>query len=182
MRKQALVAVGILIPTLIVAAALWVNADTPASPSAESVAFHNWTEQDPVFEGGRSACRRCHLAEYRSWERTPHADALEALPEESREDPECLRCHTTGFGEPTGFTNVADTPQLAGVTCEVCHGPGSLYKDREVMESREASVAAGLRIPDESTCIACHNEESPTFPGSFDFEEAKAIGVHEIGS
>jgi hypothetical protein len=180
-RKQALVALSLVVPMLIAGAVIWANAE-PATPiEGDTVAFHTWTEQDPAYEGGRAACRRCHLAEYRSWERTPHATAFETLPEESRGDANCVKCHTTGYGEATGFTSIADTPELAGVGCEACHGPGSLYKDREVMESREASVAAGLNIPDEATCTACHNSESPTFPGSFNFEEMKAAGVHEIG-
>jgi len=49
------------------------------------------------------------------------------------------------------------------------------------MKDRDASVAAGLLIPDEATCMGCHNAESPTFSGEFDFEAAKAAGVHEIG-
>lgn len=136
--------------------------------------------QEPEYEGGRSGCRRCHLREYRGWEDTPHASALDTLPEEERANPECLQCHTTGYGEESGFQSVEETPELANVTCEACHGPGSIYKDREMMKDREASMANGLIIPDEETCRGCHNEQSPTFPGSFDFEEMKAEGVHEI--
>ena len=50
-----------------------------------------------------------------------------------------------------------------GVGCEACHGPGSLYKSRKIMKDKEASMKVGLIIPDEKTCIKCHNEESPTF-------------------
>jgi hypothetical protein len=155
--------VVLVIPVLVLGAAVWVAAapaEVPiATPEAEATAdFHTWNSQDPAYEGGRTACRRCHLGTYRSWERTPHAKTLEVLPEENRADPECVKCR-----------------------CEVCHGPGSLYKDKEVMEDRDASVAAGLLIPNEQTCLNCHNSESPNFPGSFDFEEMKANGVHEIG-
>ncbi len=185
MRKPAIVALVLAVPVVFAGAALWVNAapvSLPGEQPAELVAgFHTWTEQDPAYEGGRTGCRRCHLQEYRSWERTPHADALETLPEESRGDANCVKCHTTGYGEPTGFTSVADTPNLAGVGCEACHGPGSLYKEKEVMESLDAAVAAGLNIPDEQTCVSCHNSESPTFPGEFNYEEMKARGVHETG-
>jgi hypothetical protein len=172
----------LLVPMVIAGAILWADTAPAAGLEADAAAFHTWSEQDPAYEGGRTACRRCHLAEFRSWERTPHANALETLPEESRGAANCVKCHTTGFGQPTGFTSMADTPQLANVGCEACHGPGSLYKDQEVMESRETSVAAGLVIPNEATCTGCHNSESPTFPGSFNFEEMKAAGVHEIGS
>lgn len=182
MKKPAIAALAIVAPMLIAGAAMWVNAEPVAELDAEVVAdFHTWTEQDPAYEGGRSGCRRCHLKQYRSWEKTPHAGAFEKLPEESRDDAGCVKCHTTGYGDPTGFTNIEDTPTLAGVGCEVCHGPGSAYKDKKIMESRDDSVAAGLLIPDEQTCLACHNSESPEFPGSFDYEEMKAAGVHDIG-
>ena len=136
--------------------------------------------QEAVYEGGRAACRRCHLRQYRTWQRTPHADAYEVLPEESRTDPACVKCHVTGYEKEGGFTSIDATPQLAGVGCEVCHGPGSVYKDEDTMKDRDASIAAGLLIPNEQTCRGCHNSESPNFPGTFDFEAAKAEGVHEI--
>ena len=185
MKKKIVATLALSTPLLILGAVVWVTAEPieapEAAPSIALVAdFHTWDAQDPAFEGGRSACRRCHLAQYRSWERTPHASALETLPEESRTDANCVKCHTTGFGEATGFTSIDDTPTLAGVGCEACHGAGSLYKEKEIMEDQAASVAAGLMIPNEETCLQCHNSESPTFPGSFNYEEMKANGVHEI--
>jgi hypothetical protein len=159
----------------------WPTAEATTTSADPVVAAHTWTAQDHTFEGGRTACRRCHIKQYRSWEATPHANALETLPEESRSDPACLKCHTTGYGAASGFTSVADTPNLAGVTCEACHGAGSDYKDRDTMQDLDAAVAAGLVIPTEATCTGCHNSESPTFPGSFNYEEMKAAGVHEIG-
>lgn len=155
-------------------------ATAPETSGGTLAETHAGLPQGPVYEGGRSACRRCHLREYRSWEDTPHAHAIETLPENERSNPECLRCHTTGYDEPSGFQGLEETPELAHVGCEACHGPGSLYKDREIMEDREASIANGLVIPDEQTCRSCHNEESPTFPGSFDYEEMRERGVHEI--
>ena len=152
------------------------------TPSSSVVAAHSPSIQEAVYEGGRTACRRCHLAQFRSWQRTPHAGAFETLPEENRGDPNCVRCHVTGLGQPGGFTSIEETPNLANVTCEACHGPGSLYRDEDIMQDRDAAIAAGLRIPDEQTCLSCHNDESPTFPGSFDYEAMKAAGVHDIGS
>lgn len=162
--------------------ALHPDAHAVHTPSASGAVAHASLAQDPAYEGGRTACRRCHLGQFRSWQRTPHANAFETLPEENRSDPNCVRCHVTGLGQPGGFTSIDETPNLANVTCEACHGPGSLYKEEEIMEDRDAAMAAGLLIPDEQTCRSCHNEESPTFPGSFDFEAMKAEGVHEIGS
>ena len=138
--------------------------------------------QDHAFLGARDGCRKCHLKQYRSWEATPHAAALESLEGSDAENPECVRCHVTGYGEETGFKSVDQTPQLAGVTCEACHGAGSGYVERETMKDRDASVAGGLKIPNEQTCLGCHNSESPQFPGSFDYEAMKAAGLHEMSS
>jgi len=129
----------------------------PAADEADFGAAHASWSQEPAYEGGRTACRRCHLRQYRTWQRTPHADAYENLPEENRSDPACVKCHVTGYGADSGFKSVEETPNLAGVTCEACHGPGSVYRDEETMKSRDASVAAGLVLPDEQTCLGCHN-------------------------
>jgi hypothetical protein len=160
----------------------WPSAEATTPAVDPVVAAHTWNPQDHTYEGGRTGCRRCHIKQWRSWEATAHATAFETLPEEGRSDSTCLKCHATGHGAPTGFTSVDETPDLAGVTCEGCHGPGSDYKDREVMQDLDASIAAGLIIPDEASCVGCHNTDCPNFSGSFDYEAALADGVHEIGS
>jgi hypothetical protein len=73
---------------------------------------------------GKNTCAACHYAKYRTWKLEKHASAFEILPQKYRKDPKCLPCHTTGYGEPTGYKD-ASTPHLAGITCETCHGPGS---------------------------------------------------------
>ena len=73
---------------------------------------------------GKNTCAACHYSKYRTWKHEKHAKGFDILPKKYRTDPECLVCHTTGFGEPTGYKD-ASTPQLAGITCETCHGPGS---------------------------------------------------------
>ena len=42
-------------------------------------------------------------------------------------DPKCINCHATGYGQPTGFKDEASTANLKGTTCEACHGPGSKH-------------------------------------------------------
>lgn len=159
-------------------------ADAVSESRSEPVAFvpASWHPelQEGEYVGSRDGCRKCHLREYRSWERTPHAKAIELLSPEEQADPNCVKCHSTGFGEPTGFVSMEETPKLANVGCEVCHGPGSLFMDKEIMKDHDAAIAAGLRVPDETTCRACHNAESPTFSGEFDFEVAKEEGIHDI--
>lgn len=152
-----------------------------ATLTPAEAAFGTMTPQEHAYVGAREGCRKCHLKEYRDWESTPHAEAYATLEAEGEADNgECVRCHVTGYGTQTGFQSLETTPELAGVTCEACHGPGADYRERDIMKSLEASMAVGLNIPDEKTCLACHNEQSPTFPGEFNFEEMVAKGVHEI--
>jgi hypothetical protein len=154
---------------------------------------------------GSKKCKMCHFKEYKSWNETKMAQALEVLkPGQAVEakkthgidpdsdytaDAECLKCHTTGFGQPGGFVSVDETPEMAGVGCESCHGPGGDYLEEDLMSlknkdhSLESVRQAGLVYPvTEETCKSqCHNENSPFFSkdAPFDFEKRKSQGVHE---
>ena len=148
---------------------------------------------------GVKKCRVCHMEEFRAWEQTKMAKVFELLKpgaaaeikkahkldpdKDYTKDATCLQCHTTGYGKG-GFTSIEATPDLAGVTCEACHGPGGGYLKPELMslsnkEFKRADVqAAGLVIPDVKTCENCHNEKSPFFQ-PFDFEKRKVQGTHQ---
>jgi len=153
---------------------------------------------------GSKKCKMCHIKEYKSWEATSMANAYGVLaPGERSEakttagldpahdytsDATCLKCHVTGYGEAGGFTDISSTPDLAGVGCEVCHGPGGTYIKPEHMslknkEYKKADlVAVGLvdRVTEEQR-RGCHNADSP-FVGPdyvFDFETNKDKGTHE---
>jgi len=146
----------------------------------------------------------CHLKEHKSWEATKMANTFEVLkPGERAEaktgagldpdkdyttDPECLRCHTTGYGKEGGFVDIATTPELAGVGCEMCHGAGGTYIQKEYMslqnkEYKKSEIVA-VGLVDEITqarCANCHNTDSP-FVGDdyvFDFAQRKDEGTHE---
>ena len=104
-------------------------------------------------------------------------------------DPECLPCHTVGFGQPGGFVDVETTPNLAGVGCEMCHGPGGTYIQKPYMSlqnknyKKEELVAVGMveKINQENCAGVCHNSKSP-FVGEdylFDFEARRDQGTHE---
>lgn len=142
---------------------------------------------------GAAGCKMCHKKDatgnqYGQWLETRHAKAYETLGTDAakkiaadkglgdnpQEIDECLGCHVTGHGAAAELLgkkyDVAE-----GVGCESCHGAGGSYKKKKVMEDREAAVAAGMIVPTEETCTACHNDKSPTFDG-FDFAEmAKKI-------
>ena len=132
---------------------------------------------------GVTKCKMCHSSkamggtQYKVWQTTKHANALETLKGDDAKNPKCLKCHTTGYGK-----TAASGADLSGVQCEACHGPGSAYKSTRIMskkafkENRDAAhqkaVDAGLIIPDENVCKSCHNSESPQFKG-FDFAAYK---------
>jgi len=170
--------VGTLWLVLGVGVLAWLSSPRPIAAAAPEPSIG--APQATEYLGPKDGCRKCHLKEYRSWQKTPHVKSLDVLSDSERQDPECLKCHTTGYGDPTGYKSEKETPQLAFVGCEVCHGPGSLYHEKATMKDKDAALAAGLKIPDEQTCLGCHNEESPNYPGSFEYEEMKAKGVHEI--
>jgi hypothetical protein len=161
--------------------------------------------EDHSYEGS-NRCRKCHIKEYRSWQKTAMAKAFEVLkPGERAEektkagldpkkdytkDADCLPCHTTGYGKPGGFVDIAKTPNLAGVGCENCHGPGGTYLQDGymTMENKnyklEKLVAAGMiEKTNQGTCAElCHNTKSP-FVGDdyvFDYETKKREGIHEV--
>lgn len=151
---------------------------------------------------GAASCKMCHIKQYKSWEATHMASSFELLRPGVRSvekqkagldpeadytgDPRCLPCHTTGYGMAGGFVSLAETPDLIGVQCEACHGPGGGYlaDDKMSLKNKEyiraEVVAAGLVIPTAETCTStCHNEKSPFAKGTFDFEARKTEGTHE---
>ena len=165
----------------------------PAAPAAE----HSYV--------GNKKCKMCHIKEWNSWSSTKMAQAFELLKpgvraEEKKKagleptrdytkDPQCLSCHTVGYGKAGGFADIASTPDHGGVGCEMCHGPGGTYTRKEHMSVQNARykkdqlVAAGLvGEVDAETCTGvCHNNRSP-FVGKdyvFDFEKKRDQGIHE---
>lgn len=135
---------------------------------------------------GTTACGECHKSSAELWTQTKHAHAWKTLEEREAVDgwpvskhPDCVLCHTVGYGEVSGFVNPAKTPDLEAVGCEVCHGPGSAHVDvmralaaRESTTGKKASsdelqkarADGKLQPADAKTCIRCHNfDQSPGF-------------------
>jgi len=143
---------------------------------------------------GVSKCKTCHKSEAKGdqfgiWSASKHAQAYEVLASEAamavakekgidnpQTSDQCLVCHVTGYAAPAEQKSES-YDQTEGVGCEACHGPGSEYKNMKIMKDAAASIAAGLVIPTEETCVTCHNEKSPTFKG-FKFEEAAKVIAH----
>ena len=164
----------------------------PGQPEAEEATYI-----------GVEECMICHLPHYESWKGTRMSNAFELLkpgvraeqkkkadldPEaDYTKDPFCLQCHTTGYGKTGGYVSEEETPELKGVQCEMCHGPGSIYaqmmlKKRGTYKREDYTAQGGLTFPSEenNVCVQkCHNERSPFITVvDFDFENRKAIGTH----
>jgi len=140
---------------------------------------------------GSASCKMCHNkaekgAQFTKWAESRHAEAFDTLgtnaakkiaAEKGLGDPqkagECLECHTTGHGAPAEMLTKKHSVE-EGVGCEACHGPGGDYWKMSVMKDHGKAVAAGMVVPDEKACKACHNEKSPSFQGfDWDFSSAK---------
>ena len=129
---------------------------------------------------GAPKCKMCHNKpdkgeQYNKWAEGPHANAMKKLSAEEAKDPKCVKCHSTVGHIDAGL--VAGIKVEEGVSCESCHGPGSMYKGASVMKNQKVALTKGLILPTEEVCKTCHNEESPTFKG-FDYAEYSAKIAH----
>lgn len=116
-------------------------------------------ENEPKPYVGAQRCIGCHLSIHQSWQKTKHAQAFEDLAKRDvngKMNPDCISCHTTGYGSKGGFTTETETPYLRSVQCESCHGPGILHLRRPADK--------GYGAVSETTCRKCHDgANSPKF-------------------
>ncbi len=139
---------------------------------------------------GAAKCAVCHKTEkqgrqYPIWQESRHANSA-AAPTSAEgvkiaqaagisspgDRPECLKCHAPLFEK-------APELKAEGVTCEVCHGPGSEYKKLNIMKDRTLAKQNGL-IVYESTeavkkmCLTCHeNAHGKSFDFAASWEKIK---------
>ncbi len=130
---------------------------------------------------GATKCKMCHNKpdkgeQYAKWEAGPHAHAMESLKGDEKNDPKCLKCHSTAARVDKSL--VATIKVEEGVSCESCHGPGSVYKSAAIMKNQKLALSKGMILPTEEVCIQCHNSESPTFKG-FNYKEYTAKIAHD---
>jgi cytochrome c peroxidase len=149
---------------------------------------------------GVKNCKMCHNkeatgAQFTKWSEGPHAKAFATLASEAavakakelglgnpQEEEKCLKCHVTAFAVRGDLENQKVTMEES-VSCESCHGPGSGYKTKKVMEDITAGTvdpaSVGLWKPDEKVCVTCHNPENP-FHKEFKFAEFAKKIAHPI--
>lgn len=115
---------------------------------------------------GSGACQACHSTIHQRWSVGPHAHAMKSLARAGYEwSPECVVCHVTGYGaRQGGFVSVADTPAMAEVGCEACHGPALAHA---------SDSTASLRPVSAQTCLTCHEaRRDPSFEYESDWRKA----------
>lgn len=148
------------------------------------IIFSDLTGQDVTYVGALK-CKTCHKAtkrgnQYQSWLDSRHnksyavLSSLSAFEEAKKanlttppkESPECLKCHGPLYEKAPDLVD-------QGVTCEVCHGPGSAYKKASIMKNREKAVQKGLLVYTskdaiKEKCVTCHTDEHFNFAQSWE--------------
>ena len=103
-------------------------------------------------------CGKCHQPQYEAWQKSAHAHAWRTLVKAKRTgDPNCLMCHTSGFGTEKGFYTIDKTPKLANVNCQDCHR----FNDPEHRAKGFRAAPIGKKL-----CTSCHTR---TTDPSFDY-------------
>ena len=112
---------------------------------------------------GAKKCMMCHQTQHKAWQEMKHSNAWAALSEEqikSGKDEKgraCASCHSTGFGQPSGFESLEKTPDLVNVGCESCHGPGSIHMKTMMMAQMNDETPEDKKISKSVGCTSCHN-------------------------
>ncbi|MBU4186388.1 MAG: cytochrome c family protein, partial [Proteobacteria bacterium] len=100
-------------------------------------------------------CKDCHAEHVETYSRWKYSRNFRILEMRGKDrDPECLRCHTTGYGKPGGFVDIEKTPDMKNVQCEACHGPASLHVDAllQLVHLHVSSQAHAIPRTEHSSC------------------------------
>jgi hypothetical protein len=134
-----------------------------ASEYARSI--HRKDAVTPVFYTGGDVCATCHEGIKTEWDSTDHGeDFRNSATNQSGRDfihgygGGCQPCHVTGYGDPTGWLDVAsdvnatlaDSVRLESIQCEACHGPSSQHAFDGAVKYKETDVDYA------TTCVRCH--------------------------
>jgi hypothetical protein len=154
-----------------------------------TVSFAGLLAQNFTYVGA-AKCAICHKTQaqgeqYPIWQKSKHSQSFAALSspdaaakakaagvQNPTESPECLKCHAPLYEK-------APDLKAEGVTCEVCHGPGSEYKRLSIMKDKALAEKNGLIFyptPEaaKKQCLTCHeNAHGTTFDFTASWEKIK---------
>lgn len=129
---------------------------------------------------GAQKCAKCHDAvgkgnQQGAWQASKHAGAWNTLASPAalaigkqkgianpQTSGECLKCHTTAFGEPPARLLAGFDPKL-GVQCESCHGPAEGHPEKRLDDEDALDDDEIIAAPKAEVCQRCHNKDSPSF-------------------
>lgn len=146
--------------------------------------------QAQPFNLGPEACANCHKAEIDVWQKSSHAESFKELHRKKetrdvlkvvggrspKQSEVCVTCHYTTAQKDAE----AKPDQVAGPSCESCHGPGSDYikihndyggpsikKEEETPQHRQQRIAASrkagmiwpalAKYDAVDNCFSCHS-------------------------
>ncbi len=122
----------------------------PVDDAEENSTEDNWYV-------GTEACADCHADTVRAFKanskKSTSKESVMIMKEKltEAEFKGCLACHTTGYGKKGGFVSYEQTPHLADVGCESCHGMGGLHAE-------DGSPESISRTPTIQLCATCHDD------------------------
>lgn len=136
-----------------------------------------------AYVGADEGCANCHEKAWKTWQASKHSHAWATLvlqdeppPPDLKKgrlrnaifDPDCVKCHVTGFGYASGYRGLdqedAHAP-LVNVSCEACHGPAG---DHATRASRGDTSYPGGHAPSVANgaafalCVRCHDPDNST--------------------
>jgi hypothetical protein len=145
---------------------------------------------------GVNKCKMCHMKQYKAWQETRHSNALVNLGKAdakaagdvaaklkvelkgpAAQNDACVSCHVTGFHLAGGYPGADSTKTavVSNVTCEACHGPGSLHAAAPMAEKKKFIN----RMVSANMCMQCH---TPAMSPNFKYEEYVKKGVHVVAA
>ena len=114
----------------------------------KSIAQRAGNQENSPFLGA-DGCGACHSQTHKIWEKSSHAKAyLTLFNKDKHMDQSCIGCHVVGFKENGGFLSKETTPNLTGVQCENCHGPGKVHSHNPRIKPEKSA---------RKTCETCHH-------------------------
>jgi hypothetical protein len=170
--KYVIAVLLILLGVLWISHPLWAGeAKAGAKTKAKAVA------QNAYIGDTEKKCGMCHKAQVDAWKKWPMAKAWDKLSAKDKQNESCIKCHVTGYGKEGGWVSIKNTPGLAGVQCEACHGPAAQHLKAPMGD--KAQRRATMKTPDETTCKACHIKQgNPHFKGFRYRKLVKALADH----
>ncbi len=163
---------------------LYAASSVPSGPASSPPALQAAQAANKYI--GADKCKTCHSDaeggdQYTHWKKMDHAKAWDTLATDKAKeiaaklelgDPQkadaCVKCHVTAFGVAEAEI-VKGFDKTHGIQCESCHGPGDRHMKARMRAAMKGDKAADMSAdeivmrPPQSTCVGCHNSESPTF-------------------